>query len=64
MPIDHSKLEARGLYWPADPHPLLFTTKEAAKENRAWFSKNFKTDRDGNPRGEPFLLVLSVKRTF
>ena len=61
MPIDHSKLEAWALCWPADPHPLLFTTKEAAEENRAWFSKNFKTDRHGNLRGEPFVLLLSVK---
>ena len=64
MLVDHSKLEAWALCWPGDPVPLLFTTERVAEENRVWFSKNYKTDRDGNPRGEPFLLVLSVKRTF
>lgn len=58
--IDHSKLKAWALCWPADPKPLLYATEQAAEEARAWFSKNDKTTPPGTQRGEPFVLQLSV----
>ncbi len=51
-------LEAWALCWPADPVPLLFTRCELAEENRVWFTKNYKTDSQGKPRGEPFIVRL------
>lgn len=60
MTIDHSKLRAWALCWPADPRPLLYETAERAEADRQWFSKNFKTTPQGTPRGEPFVLELSV----
>lgn len=58
--IDHSKMSAWALCWPADPRPLLYRSEERAEEDRRWFSKNFTHDNDGNPRGEPFVLRLEV----
>lgn len=58
QPMDVSNLKAWALCWPNDPVPLLFSTKEAAEDNKAWFTKNFKTNRDGNSRGEPFIVEL------
>lgn len=61
MLIDHSKLKAWALCWPADPVPILFLTEESAEENRKWFASNYKKDRNGNDRGEPFILEMCVK---
>lgn len=58
--IDHSKLKAWALCWPGDPRFLLFDDGRLAEENRQWFSKNYKTTPQGTPRGEPFVLNLSV----
>ena len=60
MTIDHSKLKAWALCWPADPKPLLYDSPEKAEQDRKWFSQNYKTDGQGNHRGEPFVLELSV----
>jgi hypothetical protein len=62
MDFDHSKLEAWALCWPGVQNHLLYMTKELAEQDRAWFSKNFKTNRDGIQRGEPFILKLAVKQ--
>lgn len=56
--LDHSELKAWALVWPSDPHVLLYKSADRAEEDRVWFSKNFKTDRDGNMRGEPFVIEL------
>lgn len=61
--IDHSKLEAWALCWPNEPTVLLYTTERVAEQDRKWFATNYKKDRDGYPRGEPFVLVLEVKRS-
>lgn len=60
MAIDHSKLKAWALCWPEDPRVLLFDSERLAEENRAWFSKNYKTTPQGTQRGDPFVLNLSV----
>lgn len=60
MVIDHSKLKAWALCWPEDPAPLLYETAERAEEDRKWFTKNYTTTPQGAPRGEPFVLELSV----
>jgi hypothetical protein len=56
---DSGTIRAWALCWPNDRFPLLFLTEEAAEENRVWFSKNYKTNRDGLPRGEPFIVELA-----
>lgn len=56
---DLKALEAFALCWPNDARPLLFLTREQAEENRKWFTKNYKLDRNGHPRGEPFIVKLS-----
>lgn len=60
MAIDHSKLKAWALCWPADQKPLLYSSAEEAERDRQWFSKNFKMTPQGTPRGEPFVLELRV----
>lgn len=62
MLIDHSKLLAYALCWPGDPRPLLYETAALAEENRKWFASNYKNDRNGKPRGEPFVLTLCVRK--
>lgn len=52
-------IEAFALCWPADPNHLLFKTAASAEENRKWFKSNYKIDRNGNPRGEPFIVKLT-----
>lgn len=49
---------AYALCWPNDPRPLLFVTREEAEENRKWFSSKYKKDKNGQPRGEPFIVEL------
>jgi hypothetical protein len=52
-------LEAFALCWPNDPNYLLFVRQESAEENRKWFKANYKHDRNGNPRGDPFIVRLT-----
>lgn len=59
---DHHTMKAWALCWPNDPDPLLYTTWEKAEENRKWFASNFKSTRDGKPRGEPFLVELTATK--
>lgn len=53
------KITAFALVWPNDDRPLLFLTKELAEENRRWFTKNYKLNAQGQPRGEPEVIELS-----
>jgi hypothetical protein len=52
-------MKAYALCWPNDPRPLLYWNKETAEQERQWFMKNYKTDRNGNPRGEPVIVELT-----
>lgn len=54
-------ITAYALAWP-NGDVLVFRTHDVAEENRKWFAKQAdKTDRDGNPRGEPRLVELIEK---
>lgn len=52
-------MKAYALCWPNDTVPLLYLTRERAEEDRQYFSKHYKTNRQGEPRGEPFIVELS-----
>lgn len=49
---------AFALCWPNDDRPLLFLSAELAEENRRWFTQNYKIDRNGRPRGAPYVVKL------
>ncbi len=46
------------LCWPNDPRPLLYLDEAQAWEDLKWFRANYKLNRDGQPRGEPFIVRL------
>ncbi len=50
--------EAFALRWPNSDTFLLYQTETQAEEDRKWFSKNYRTDSDGLPRGEPYVVRL------
>lgn len=60
MAFDCGKIKAWALCWPEDENYLLYKSFDLAEKDRAWFSKNYKTNSDGLPRGEPFILNLAV----
>ena len=55
----HNSFRAFALCWPNDDRPLLFLSREVAEENKRWFSANYKRNRDGQLRGEPFIAELA-----
>lgn len=58
MPVDHHRMTAYALCWPNDPIPLLYKSREVAEQDRKWFLSNYKLNREGQPRGEPFIVGL------
>lgn len=52
-------MKAYALCWPNDPVPLLYLSQGRSEEDRVYFTKNYKKDRHGNLRGDPFVVELS-----
>lgn len=51
-------INAFALCWPDEPDFLLYRREDQAIEDQKWFSRNYRTDRNGLQRGEPYVVPL------